>query len=108
MICTAFSLTLRRAVLNDVAMGWGFCLGTPMRVAPISSLSRSTAALDDLGHCSQAEANEAAAAQIAAHSPSEDSRAAINNASLVRLKATSHRFRSVRNGPCGSRRSLTE
>ena len=49
-------------------------------------------------HCSQAEANDAAAAQIAAQTPNEDNKTSIQNASLVRAKATSYPDLSDRNG----------
>jgi hypothetical protein len=58
-------------------------------------------------HCSQAEANDAAAAQIAAQTPNEDNRTSIQNASLVRAKATSHPDLSDRNGWRSSPWSLT-
>jgi hypothetical protein len=41
-------------------------------------------------HCSQAEANDAAAAQMAAQTPSDDNKTSIQKASLVRAQATSH------------------
>src|SRR5437588_119310 len=41
----------------------------------------------DSRHCSQAEANDAAAAQMAAQTPSDDNKTSIQNASLVSARA---------------------
>ena len=68
----------------------------------------STATRDAWRYCSQADANEAAPAHIAAQSPSDDNNATINTASLVKLTAALHRFRPFRDGRYGSWRSLTE
>jgi hypothetical protein len=66
-----------------------------------SSLYRGT------DHCNQAEANDAAAAQIAAQTPNADNRTSIQIASLVREKAASHPDLSDRNGWHSSPWSLT-
>jgi hypothetical protein len=44
----------------------------------------------DIRHCSQAEANDAAAAQIAAQTPSEVNKTSIQNTSLARTQAASY------------------
>jgi len=44
----------------------------------------------DIRHCSQAEANDAAAAQIAAQTPSDVNKTSIQNASLARTQAASY------------------
>ena len=48
----------------------------------------SVGSLDsDIRHCNQAEANDAAAAQMAAQTPSDDNKTSIQNASLVSARA---------------------
>jgi hypothetical protein len=59
-------------------------------------------------HWIQAEANDAAAAQIAAQTPSEDNRTSIQNTSLVRSRTTSYADLSGGNGRCNSPWLLTE
>lgn len=109
MTCTIFSLTMRRAVLDEFATGFTLCLETQVRVAAMSHLFLSTATWgSSLRYCSQADANEAAPAHIAAQTPSDDNSATINTASLVKVTAASHRLRPVRDGRCGSWRSSTE
>ena len=44
----------------------------------------------DIRHCSQAEASDAAAAQMAAQTPNEDIKTSIQKASLVRAQAISY------------------
>jgi hypothetical protein len=61
-----------------------------------------------LRHCSQAEAQEAAVAQIAAQSPTDDNKTTIHKASLVLAKAASRPDLSVRDALCRNLRSLTE
>jgi hypothetical protein len=57
----------------------------------------------DIRHCSQAEANDAAAAQIAAQTPSEDNKTSIQKASLVRAQqAISYPDLSGCSGRCNS------
>src|SRR5271165_3508423 len=58
-------------------------------------------------HCSQAEANDAAAAQIAAQTPNADNRTSTQIASLVREKAASQPDPSDGNGWHSSPWSLT-
>jgi hypothetical protein len=60
------------------------------------------------GHCSQAEAKDAAPAQTVAHSASEESKTTTHRASLVSATAASHPRRSVCNGPHGGSSLLTE
>jgi hypothetical protein len=86
-----------RAVPDDRATSCERYLDRPVKVVPISSLSLSP--LGGLRHCSQAEAIDAAAAQISAQRPIDDIRAMIQKASLVSAKTASHRFLPVRNGP---------
>jgi hypothetical protein len=62
----------------------------------------------DIRHCSQAEANDAAAAQIAAQTPSEDNKTSIQKASLVKAQAISYPDLSGCDGRCNSPRLSTE
>jgi hypothetical protein len=53
----------------------------------------------DIRHCNQAEANDAAAAQMAAQTPNEDNKTSIQKASLVRARAISYPDLSGGNAP---------
>jgi hypothetical protein len=61
-----------------------------------------------VAYCSQADANDAAPAQIAAHSASDDNNNMIHSASLVTATATSHPDRAAGGGLRGGSKSLTE
>jgi hypothetical protein len=52
----------------------------------------------NIRHCSQAEANDAAAAQMAAQTPNEDNKTSIQKTSLVRAQAISYPDLSGCNG----------
>ena len=62
----------------------------------------------DIRHCSQAEASDAAAAQMAAQTPNEDIKTSIQKASLVRAQAISYPDLSGCNGRRDSPWLLTE
>jgi hypothetical protein len=62
----------------------------------------------DIRHCSQAEASDAAAAQMAAQTLNEDNRTSIQKASLVRAQASSYPDLSGCSGRRNSQWLLTE
>jgi hypothetical protein len=62
----------------------------------------------DIRHCSQAEASDAAAAQMAAQTPNEDIKTSIQKASLVKAQASSYPDLSGCSGQRNSQWLLTE
>jgi hypothetical protein len=62
----------------------------------------------DIRHCSQAEASDAAAAQMAAQTPKEDIKTSIQKTSLLRARASSYPDLSGCSGQRNSQWLLTE